>query len=88
MQDILKQKYLYKNPTSLSSDSTNWKLHEMLNSITDMLCNWIPVVKEVIELTSEEILLKVQQGPATEIQFWNERKINLEFILKQVFNIY
>lgn len=52
-----------------------------------MLCDWIPVIKEVLDVTSETILLKVQQGPETEIIFWNDRKSNLEFIQQQVLNL-
>lgn len=49
-----------------------------------MLSNWIPIVKEVLELTTEHILSQVDQGPTTEISFWNEHKENLEFIYAQV----
>ncbi|XP_035210013.1 dynein beta chain, ciliary-like [Stegodyphus dumicola] len=66
---------------NISCENTDWK---HINSITEMLKDWIPIITEILELTPEHILSKVDQGPLTEITFWNDRKNNLEFIYLQV----
>lgn len=69
----------------LCSDKISWELRDAIHSITDMLCEWwIPMIREVLDVTPESILLKVRQGPATEIKFWEDRKENLEYIQGQV----
>lgn len=66
------------------SSSFDWKLQNTLNSITNMLSDWIPIVEEVLELTPEHILSQIDQGPNSEILFWQKRKDNLEYIYAQV----
>ncbi|GBM15854.1 Dynein beta chain, ciliary [Araneus ventricosus] len=66
------------------SNSFDWKLRSVLNSITCMLSDWIPIIQEVLELTPEHILSQIDQGPNSEILFWKERKNNLEYIYSQV----
>ncbi|CAL1286497.1 unnamed protein product [Larinioides sclopetarius] len=65
------------------SHSFDWKLRNVLNSITCMLSDWIPIIEEVLELTPEHILSQIDQGPHSEILFWQERKNNLEYIYCQ-----
>ncbi|KAF8767678.1 Dynein beta chain like protein [Argiope bruennichi] len=66
------------------SNSFDWKLRNILNSITCMLSDWIPIVEEVLELTPEHILSQIDQGPNSEILFWQERMNNLEYIYAQI----
>ncbi|GFY37840.1 dynein beta chain, ciliary [Trichonephila inaurata madagascariensis] len=67
-------------------DNFDWELRKIFNSITEMLSNWIPIVREILELTPEHILSQVDQSPNSEVLFWNERKNNLENIYNQVNN--
>ena len=71
-----------------SRDQIDSSMRDIINAITDMVCDWIPIVKEVLDVTSESILLKIQQGPASELQFWKNRKENLEFIQEQVLHFF
>ncbi|GIY10577.1 dynein beta chain, ciliary [Caerostris extrusa] len=50
-------------------DVFDWDLRNIFNSITDMLSKWVPVIREVLELTPEHILAQVDQGPSSEILF-------------------
>ncbi|KAG8192248.1 hypothetical protein JTE90_014106 [Oedothorax gibbosus] len=64
-------------------DCRNQEFQNIMHSITEMLSNWIPIVQEVLEFTTEQVILQVDQDPTTEISFWNDRKEQLEFIYSQ-----
>nr|XP_042913191.1 dynein beta chain, ciliary [Parasteatoda tepidariorum] len=73
------------NIDELSERSTyDLQLQKTLISITEMLSSWFLIVRQVLETTSESVLKKIDQGPLTEIYFWNERGKNLEFIFSQL----
>ncbi|GFU00157.1 dynein heavy chain 9, axonemal [Nephila pilipes] len=48
-------------------DSFDWELRNIFNSITEMLSNWIPIIREILELTPEHILSQVDQSPNSEV---------------------